>query len=84
MAYSCCKIGLRKKKKNPLSYQVRSTLHCNVPDKGLMLWTEPNNAEKLVKVLAALGIDTVERITNVNNLTPFNGMLRMHYSCKET
>lgn len=32
-----------------------------------MLWTEPNNAEKLVKVLAALGIDTVERITNVNN-----------------
>lgn len=49
-----------------------------------MLWTEPNNAEKLVKVLAALGIDTVERITNVNNLTPFNGMLCMHYSCKET
>lgn len=50
-----------------------------------MLWTEPNNAEKLVKVLAALGIDTVERITNVNNLTrTFNGMLRMHYSCKET
>lgn len=49
-----------------------------------MLWTEPNNAEKLVKVLAALGIDTAERITNVNNLTPFNGMLCMHYSCKET
>lgn len=65
-------------------YQVRSTLHCNVSDKNLMLWTEPNNAEKLVKVLAALGIDTVERITNVNNLTPFNGMLCMHYSCKET
>lgn len=49
-----------------------------------MLWTEPNNAEKLVKVLAVLGIDTVERITNVNNLTPFNGMLCMHYSRKET
>lgn len=49
-----------------------------------MLGTEPNNAEKLVKVLAALGIDTVERITNVNNLTPFNGMLCMHYSRKET
>lgn len=65
-------------------YQVRSTLHCNISDKSLMLGTEPNNAEKLVKVLAALGIDTVERITNVNNLTPFNGMLCMHYSRKET
>lgn len=86
MAYSCCKRGLcTKKLPSTLSpYQVRSTLHCNISDKSLMLWTEPNNAEKLVKVLAALGIDTVERITNVNNLTPFNGMLCMHYSCKET
>lgn len=86
MAYSCCKRGLcTKKLPSTLSpYQVRSTLHCNVSDKSLMLWTEPNNAEKLVKVLAALGIDTVERITNVNNLTPFNGMLCMHYSRKET
>lgn len=85
MAYSCCKRGLYKKLPSTLSpYQVRSTLHCNVSDKSLMLGTEPNNAEKLVKVLAALGIDTVERITNVNNLTPFNGMLCMHYSCKET